>query len=525
MESVPQISSILVTGASGFVGRHFIEAVKDSYIIFALARRSQHDSGVSPHSNIHWIRCDIGYKKKLAERLDEIVATQGAVDYIFHFAGYYDFTNRDSPEYQRTNVDGTRHLLEYAVKLNVKRFIFSSSLTVTDFSDPTRLINEQSPLDATIPYARSKKAAEELIREYSKKFPCTIVRLAAIFSDWCEHGPLYVLLRNWLSGGLKATLMPGRGDTALPYLHVKDLNNLMLRTMTMHDTLSRLDVVVASPDGCECHKNLFNIAVRYFYGTRSLTLRFIPVWLAQIGVFCMEVMGRLTSNPPFERVWMLKYIDTRMNVDASATRSLLNWKPLPRYHITRRMLFLIENMKSTPNLWDQRNLAMTNKTVQTRPGLKIYEVMIDVKEKIVDEVVTHLTDTANREIFPHYFLVDRETLRIRVNLIYEMFEVVFLNGDRKHILSYAKNLARQRSIEGIGFKELSKALSDISEHMEKALLSAPELNPLKQRIYDETDFTLQLILDEIEDMYENISIQTGPNRDAIDTDSGSISAH
>ena len=130
MESVPQISSILVTGASGFVGRHFIEAVKDSYIIFALARRSQHDSGVSPHSNIHWIRCDIGYKKKLAERLDEIVATQGAVDYIFHFAGYYDFTNRDSPEYQRTNVDGTRHLLEYAVKLNVKRFIFSSSLCI-----------------------------------------------------------------------------------------------------------------------------------------------------------------------------------------------------------------------------------------------------------------------------------------------------------------------------------------------------------------------------------------------------------
>lgn len=503
MGTVPQRTSILVTGASGFIGRHFINAVKDSHIVYALARRSQRNAGVSPHSNIHWIRCDIAKREKLAGVLDEI-ALQGEVDFIFHFAGYYDFTNHDNPEYRRTNVDGTRNLLEYAAKLNIKRFIFTSSLTVTDFSDPKRVINEQSPLDATIPYARSKKAAEELLREYSAGFPCTIVRLAAIFSDWCEYGPLYVLLRNWLSGSWKATLLPGRGETALPYLHVSDLCSLMRRIMVMHDKLSQLDVIAGSPDGCVSHRDLFTIAARCFYG-KALTLHFIPVWLARIGVFAMGVLGRLTGNPPFERVWMLKYIDRRMSVDASATRKLLEWQPVPRYHINRRMLFLIENMKSNPNLWEDRNLAMANKVVEERPGLRIYEVMVEIKDSIVEEHVKHLTDPKYRDLYPHYFEIDRNVLRVRTRLIYEMLEVVFLNGDRQHILRYANNLAKQRLMEGINLFELSMVLQHTTKILKNSLLMHPELKPYHQKIYDEIGLTRQLILDEIEDVYENFA--------------------
>jgi nucleoside-diphosphate-sugar epimerase len=496
------MTPILVTGASGFVGRHFINTVKKSHIVYAIARRSQHDAGIPLHSNIHWYRCDITKKEKLALIIDDI-AQQGGVVFIFHFAGYYDFTNSNSPEYQRTNVDGTRYLLEYAEKLKVQRFIFSSSLTVTDYSDPNLVLNEQSPLDATIPYALSKKAAEDLIASYSEKFPCTIVRLAAIFSDWCEYGPLYILLRNWLSDSWKATLIPGRGETALPYLHVHDLNSLFRRIMSEHKKLSNHDMVVASPDGCVSHKNLFTIAVRYFY-VKHLELRSIPVWLAKVGVFCMEVMGRLTGNPPFERVWMLDYIDRRMTVDSSATRRLLSWEPTARYHITRRMLFLIENMKSNPNLWLERNLAMAHKKTEERPGLKIYEVMVEVKEQVIVEHVDHLIDPTNRESYPHYNSLDRETLRLRATLIYEMLEVVFLNGDRQHILCYAHYLARQRSMEGIDLIELTQALQHTAEHLKNVLLNHPVLTPYRQRIHDEIGLTIQLIMDEIEDVYEHI---------------------
>ena len=60
--SVPPspLPRILVTGASGFVGSHFLQAVKDDYYIYALGRRKQHASGVAPQENIQWLLGDLG---------------------------------------------------------------------------------------------------------------------------------------------------------------------------------------------------------------------------------------------------------------------------------------------------------------------------------------------------------------------------------------------------------------------------------------------------------------------------------
>ena len=494
--------AILVTGASGFVGRHFIETVKDDYIIYAIARRSQQDAGVPFHANIIWLRCDIAKINNLSRALDDIVR-QGGVDYVFHFAGYYDFTNDDSPEYHRTNVLGTKNILENADRLHVKRFIFSSSLAVSDFFTPGLILNEKSLPDAQIPYAKSKAQAEELIQKYSKKFPCTIVRLAAIFSDWCEYGPLYILLKNWLSGGLKSLFVPGKGESALPYLHVHDLSIMLKSIMENHERLSQFEIMAASRSGCVTQKELFDIAVRYYYG-KTLTQYSIPVWLGCIGVFAMEIWGRIIGNVTFERVWMLKYTDTRMEVDSSVTRNVLDWHPIDRFNIIRRMLFLIENMKSNPNLWEERNQVMAHKERQERPGLKIYAVMVESQERIVGDHVNHLKDPANEGIYPAYTKLDRESLRNRLDLIYDMLEVVFLNGNRQHILCYASYLARQRFLEGIGLSELCKVLTHTTENLKKNLLDHPDLSNFKERIQDEIGLTLQLILDETEDVYENI---------------------
>ena len=51
---------IIVTGASGLIGRHFLDSFKHNHYIYALARRSQKASGIEFHPNIQWIRVDIG---------------------------------------------------------------------------------------------------------------------------------------------------------------------------------------------------------------------------------------------------------------------------------------------------------------------------------------------------------------------------------------------------------------------------------------------------------------------------------
>lgn len=114
-----------MSGASGFIGRYVLSALKEDYYIYALARRSQMAAGVPLHKHIDWVRVDIGEEETVKQMMKKF-ASNGGADYFFHFAGFHDFNNKKDPEYTRTNVEGTRYLLENSEQLHLKRFIFST---------------------------------------------------------------------------------------------------------------------------------------------------------------------------------------------------------------------------------------------------------------------------------------------------------------------------------------------------------------------------------------------------------------
>jgi nucleoside-diphosphate-sugar epimerase len=59
------LPGIVVTGASGFIGRHFVIAVSGKFRLFCTARRSQKEVGVPYYQNIHWLQLDITNQKNL----------------------------------------------------------------------------------------------------------------------------------------------------------------------------------------------------------------------------------------------------------------------------------------------------------------------------------------------------------------------------------------------------------------------------------------------------------------------------
>ena len=54
-----KLPGIVVTGASGFIGRHFVIAASEKFRLFCIAPRSQKEVGIPYHDNIHWLQVDI----------------------------------------------------------------------------------------------------------------------------------------------------------------------------------------------------------------------------------------------------------------------------------------------------------------------------------------------------------------------------------------------------------------------------------------------------------------------------------
>ncbi len=327
--------------------------LRKEYQIFAIGRRSPKEAGVPEGPGIHWFQVDIGYFDRLREVFSRI-REMGGADLLLHLAAYYDFTGEDHPEYMRTNVIGTRNVLELSVPLKLRKFIYTSSVAACPFPKPGQAVTEDIPPTAPVPYARSKRMGEEMMQEFQDRVPSCILRLAAIFSDWCEYEPLDEFLRTWCSNRWNARILGGQGQSAVPYLHVRDLLSFYIRVVEKCDDLEPGEVLQASPDGSTTHLELYREVTRSFYGLPRFPI-YVPKFLARPGIIMREKLGRITGHMPFERSWMGDYIDLRLDVNALRTRRRLDWAPNPELYILRRIPFMIENMRNNPEEWGLRS--------------------------------------------------------------------------------------------------------------------------------------------------------------------------
>jgi nucleoside-diphosphate-sugar epimerase/glycine cleavage system H lipoate-binding protein len=492
-----RLPSIVVTGASGFIGRHFVISVSEKFRLFCIARRSQKEVGIPSHDNINWLQVDITNRKHLLNVFNDI-KNQGGADYVLHLASYYDFTMKENPAYEQINITGTRNVLEMSKLLEVKRFIFSSSVAACKFPPKGEALTEESQADADFPYARSKRTAEIMMREYSEVFPCTIVRLAAVYSDWCEYPMLYMLLKHWLSGNkFMSRVVTGYGESAVPYVHIKDIIKLFMRIIDISDTLPRLAVYNASPQGCVSHNELFEAVTRYYYGHCFKPFR-IPKFLAFWGLAIISFLGRLNSKKTLEQPWMSDYIDKKLNVNASATYHALGWKPSPRFHILRRLLILIEKATNHSNNWIFRNENLPQR-VAYRKSTTIYDILTELRESLVENIIKEIMNPEYGQRLPNYRKMDPVTLKWFITLNYQLVTASVKSRDRSIISAYARDLAYKRHFEGFGVKEVRDLWLLIGNFMKASLLTRPELKDSEQRVDDYIMLTSQLIADEFED--------------------------
>jgi nucleoside-diphosphate-sugar epimerase len=490
--------TLVLTGASGFVGRHLLEDLKSDYRIFAIARRSQHDCGAPVHPNIAWMRVDIAEPDDLARTFREI-ATAGGAKALVHLAAYYDFTGEDHPEYRRTNVDGTRYVLEAARATGIGGFVFGSSVAACSFPRPEGPVDERTPPDGAHVYAWSKREGERLVRELAGEMPGRIARFGAIYSDWCEYPPLYVFLRTWLGSSWRSRILAGTGEMAIPYIHIRDLVAFFRRLLAFSGEPGPPEVLVASTSGSTSLDHLFRLATLSFHG-RPVAPFLMPRTLASLGLLAMDYGGRAVGRPPFERSWMRHYVDKRLEVDNRRTRERLAWAPNPRFQIERRLPFLIERLKSEPFEWLARNTALLTRQ-PLRPDLRIYHALLDGEDQVVRAVLSRLA-AANDGPWSGLLRMDPAEREWYVRLLYRLLLSSVQNSNRMLLLNYLVMTARRRFELGFTGEELSSLLDVLRAEIRAWLARRRELTGFERELHERVTVPLDLGKDEILDQWE-----------------------
>lgn len=497
MSSRSPLPALVLTGASGFVGRHLLEELKHDHRIFAIARRSQHDCGAPVHPNIAWMRVDIGDREGL-RRIFREIDTAGGAEALLHLAAYYDFTGEDHPEYRRTNVEGTRKLLEIAQGSRIGRLIFASSVAACGYPRPEGLVDEATPPDGDPFYAWSKREGEAMVRACAPRLPSTIVRFGALFSDWCEYPPLYVFLSTWLGKSWRARILAGQGRMGIPYIHIRDLVAFFRRLLTSEVALEPAEVLLACTAGDTQIVRLFELATAAYFGRARRPL-FVPASLSGVGLRGMDALGRLVGRRPFERPWMRHYIDRRLQVDNARTCARLGWSPSPRYQIERRLPFVIERMKSEPYEWLARNLAAMRRE-PLRPDLRIYHALLEGEDRVVESVTRRIEgEAAESPGFSAMAPTERTWL---VRLVYRLLLSSVQSSNRMLVLNYLDVTGPARFAGGFTAHEIERFLDHLKQAVLVWLQGRDELRGQEQEVYDRITLPIEFGKDEVREQYE-----------------------
>lgn len=500
--AAPALPCILLTGGSGFLGRHVLEGLADRFRFVVIARRTQAESRAPVHPNITWLQADLAEPRDLHEAMRQ-VQVHAPIDFVFHFAAYYDFTGEEDPEYQRTNVEGLQNILRECEALRPKRFVFSSSLAACELPRAGETLTELNTPNGSHVYARSKAQGEALVRAAQEHFPTCIVRLGCLFSDYCEYPPLFMFFATWLSDSWKARILGGTGQTAIPYLHIRDGVAFFRQLLERHEALGPAEIVIASTDAPTSHLELFEASTAFWYG-RSRDPILMPKYLAWVGMVGMDVVGRVLGDRPFERPWMGAYIDTRMTTDARHTRELLGWKPNPRLALVRRIPFLLENLRVDPLEWNQRNLAAM-KAVRVATHLQLFHLLDAHEDRLVKVCSDAVLAEGAMGRLPSYAVLPRADLDWSSRTTFLALKNAIRTRDHGVFRAYCRDIAERRYGQGFACREVLDILRLKRDLCLEELSRDPETVPVRERLDKTVRTNFSLGLDEVVDVYEALS--------------------
>ena len=186
MNNFGQTGKVLVTGGTGFLGAYILaELVQSGYSVRAI-----HRQGAIPfflpadiREKVEWVRCDVRDPPGLEDAMT-------GMDAVIHAAAKISFSKKERRELWTINIDGTANVVNTALDLGIRRFVYVSSVAALGRTGRGEEVTEDKSWENSrynTNYAISKFRGEmEVWRGIGEGLPAVIVNPSTIlgYGDW-----------------------------------------------------------------------------------------------------------------------------------------------------------------------------------------------------------------------------------------------------------------------------------------------------------------------------------------------------
>jgi nucleoside-diphosphate-sugar epimerase len=302
---------LLITGASGFLGYHLIEAaLLQDYDVFAGVRKSSQTTHLDKN-RVTVLDLDLSDTNGTKNILE-----QHGINYIIHAAALT--RAKTEPAYNFSNALLTRNLAMAAAQTGIKKFVFISSLAALGPSADGQPVNEETLPRPLTWYGKSKLLAENYLREINH-LPFIVLRPTAVYGP--REKDLLLVVKS-VNRGMEMYI--GKDEQKLSFVYVKDLAGVTMAALESEINREFYNI----SDGRVYDRYAFAAAVKKCTGKKTIRVQLPQAVITTLAAGMDSLYSRSSKTPVLNLDKVKELTAKDWSVDIAKGRHDLGFQPV-----------------------------------------------------------------------------------------------------------------------------------------------------------------------------------------------------